>query len=131
MSNPKKPLITRERYREYQKEQTKKSAGASKAGTETNKGKADAVKTSLDATGKEPLTRKKENPGTQGNGASRKSQSAVKKEPNKNHKKNDNKTKDLRLTSKEKGRQLDSFLNKAIFIVLLLIVLVFVIAFIL
>ena len=129
MSNPKKPLITREKYREYQKEQTKKSASASKASTEIIKGKIEAIKTPLDSTSKEPISRKKENPGTQSNGnaASRKSQTAVKKEP----KKNDKKTKDLRLTSKEKGRQLDSFLNKAIVFVLLLIVLVFVIAFIL
>ncbi|CZQ94860.1 Hypothetical protein Tpal_1806 [Trichococcus palustris] len=129
MSNPKKPLITRERYREYQKEQTKKSASPSKAGTEIIKGKVDAIKTPLGSTGKEPISRKKENPGTQSNGnnASRKSQTAVKKEP----KKSDKKTKDLRLTSKEKGRQLDIFLNKAIVFVILLIILVFVIAFIL
>lgn len=129
MSNPKKPLITRERYREYQKEQTKTSTIPSKAGTEIIKGKADASKAPLSSTSKEPISRKKENPGVQsnGSGASRKSQTAVKKEP----KKNDKKEKDLRLTSKEKGRQLDSFLNKAIVFVLLLIVLVFVIAFIL
>lgn len=129
MSSPKKPLITRGNYKEFQKEQTKKKPGVSKQVSEMVKTKRDAKKMPAESIVNESISR--ESVSTEKkiveNSNSRKHQTTDKK----NVKGVAKKTKDVRIDSKEKGRQLDIFLNKAIIFVILLIVLVFVVAFLL
>ena len=113
MSEPKKPLITRERYRQYKRDQTTKpkpmtdekkvapkakDAERSAPATETgNKAKTAKPKAKLFQKAGKPATSAKVE----------------------------------RLTDKERGRKLDNYLNKSILIVILLIILVFAIAFVL
>jgi len=129
MSSPKKPLITRGNYKEFQKEQTKKKPGVSKQVSEMVKTKGYAKKIPAESIVNESISRESVNAENKivENSNSRKRQTIGKKNVNGVAKK----TKDVRIDSKEKGRQLDSFLNKAIIFVILLIVLVFVVAFLL
>ncbi|MPM83709.1 hypothetical protein SDC9_130778 [bioreactor metagenome] len=135
MPEPKKPLITRERYRQYKRDQTttpvtdeKKTAPRSKdaersapATEKNNKQPAASAgeKSSM------PTEKKRSENGKQDKAAKPKAKlfrKADKPAPT---------TKVQRLTDKERGRKLDNYLNKAILIVILLIILVFAIAFVL
>ena len=110
MPEPKKPLITRERYRQYKRDQTKPLVTDEKKhtpATEKNnkQSTASAGEKSSTAKPKAKLFRKADKPAAS--------------------------TKVERLSDKERGRKLDGYLNKAILIVILLIILVFAIAFVL
>lgn len=135
MPEPKKPLITRERYRQYKRDQTTKpaadekkiapkpkdadrsvpapeknnkqpsAAAAGQSGTPTEKKRSENGSKAKAPKPKIDLFRKREKPPTS--------------------------SKVERLTDKERGRNLDNYLNKAILIIVLLIILVFAIAFVL
>lgn len=132
MSEPKKPLITRERYRQYKRDQTTKPVTDEKKAPpqakdaeryapakEKNKKQPSASKTEKNSIPTE--TKRSEN----GNKAKPKAKLFRKAD------KSATSTKVERLTDKERGRKLDNYLNKAILIVILLIILVFAIAFVL
>ena len=135
MPEPKKPLITRERYRQYKRDQTttpvtdeKKTAPRSKdaersapATEKNNKQPAASAgeKSSM------PTEKKRSENGKQDKTAKPKAKLFRKAD------KPAASTKVERLPHKERGRKLDGYLNKAILIVILLIILVFSIAFVL
>lgn len=135
MSEPKKPLITRERYRQYKRDQTTKpvtdekkvapqakDAGRSVPATEKNNKQSTASageKSSI------PAEKKRSENGNKAKTAKPKAKLFRKAD------KPATSTKVERLSDKERGRKLDSYLNKAILIVILLIILVFAIAFVL
>ncbi|WP_107995916.1 hypothetical protein [Trichococcus paludicola] len=135
MSEPKKPLITRERYRQYKRDQT------TKPGTDEKK-VAPRVK---DTERSAPATEKNNKQQTVSAGENSSVPTEKKRSENGNKAKTAKpkaklfrkadkpaaSTKVQRLTDKERGRKLDNYLNKAILIVILLIILVFVIAFVL
>jgi cobalamin biosynthesis Mg chelatase CobN len=135
MSEPKKPLITRERYRQYKRDQT------TKPGTDEKK-VAPRVK---DTERSAPTTEKNNKQQTVSAGEKSSVPNEKKRSENGNKakaakpkaklfRKADKpaiSTKVERLTDKERGRKLDNYLNKTILIVILLIILVFVIAFVL
>lgn len=135
MPEPKKPLITRERYRQYKRDQTTKPVTDEKKVTP----KAKNAERSAPATVKSnkqppasagekssvPTEKKRSENGNKDKTVKPKAklfQKADKSATSKNVE---------RLTDKERGRKLDNYLNKAILIVLLLIILVFAIAFVL
>lgn len=125
MPEPKKPLITRERYRQYKRDQTKTLVTDEKKqtpATEINKKQSTASageKSSI------PAEKKRSENGNKAKSAKPKAKLFRKAE------KPASATKVQRLTDKERGRKLDNYLNKAILIVILLIILVFAIAFVL
>lgn len=135
MSEPKKPLITRERYRQYKRDQT------TKPGTDEKK----VVPRVTDTARSAPTTEKNNKQQTVSAGEKSSVPTEKKRSENGNKakaakpkaklfRKADKpatSTKVERLTDKERGRKLDNYLNKAILIVILLIILVFVIAFVL
>ncbi|MFY9903039.1 MAG: hypothetical protein WAK52_10595 [Trichococcus sp.] len=135
MSEPKKPLITRERYRQYKRDQT------TKPGTDEKKVAPRVTDTARSA----PTTEKNNKQQTVSAGEKSSVPTEKKRSENGNKakaakpkaklfRKADKpatSTKVERLTDKERGRKLDNYLNKAILIVILLIILVFVIAFVL
>jgi cobalamin biosynthesis Mg chelatase CobN len=135
MSEPKKPLITRERYRQYKRDQTTKpvtdekkaapqakDAGRSAPAMEKNKKQPSASKTEKSSI---PTEKKRSENGNKAKTAKSKAKLFLKAD------KSATSTKVERLTDKERGRKLDNYLNKAILIVILLIILVFAIAFVL
>lgn len=135
MPEPKKPLITRERYRQYKREQTtapvtdakktvprSKDAERSVPATEKNNKQ---FKVSAREKSGIPTEKKRSENGKQTKSAKPKIKLFRKDD------KTSATTKVQRLTDKERGRKLDNYLNKAILIVILLIILVFVIAFVL
>lgn len=135
MSEPKKPLITRERYRQYKRDQT------TKTGTDEKK-VAPRIK---DTERSAPTTEKNNKQQTVSAGEKKNIPTEKKRSENGNKvktakpkamlfRKADKPATSMkveRLTDKERGRKLDNYLNKAILIVILLIILVFVIAFVL
>lgn len=135
MSEPKKPLITRERYRQYKRDQTTKpvtdekktapqakDAGRSVPATEKNTKQPSASageKSSI------PTEKKRSENGNKAKNLKPKTKLFRKGE------KPATPTKVERLSDKERGRKLDNYLNKAILIIILLIILVFAVAFVL
>jgi len=135
MSEPKKPLITRERYRQYKRDQTikpgtaerkvaPKAKAAERSAPETEKNNKQSTASAGEKSSIPTEKKRSEN----GNGAK-----IAKPKANLFRKADKSATsvKVERLTDKERGRKLDSYLNKAILIVILLIILVFAIAFVL
>ncbi|TNV69376.1 hypothetical protein [Trichococcus shcherbakoviae] len=135
MSEPKKPLITRERYRQYKRDQTTKPGTAEKK-----------VAPKAKATERSAPETEKNNKQSTASAGEKSSIPTEKKRPENSNKakiakpkaklfrkadKSATSTKVERLTDKERGRKLDNYLNKAILIVILLIILVFAIAFVL
>lgn len=132
MPEPKKPLITRERYRQYKRDQTTKPV------TDEKKTAQKAKKSEPSA----PATEKNNKPVVAS--AVEKSSITIEKKRSENGNKDkaprakarlfrkagkpSATAKAQRLTDKERGRKLDNYLNKAILIVILLIILVFAIA---
>lgn len=135
MPEPKKPLITRERYRQYKRDQTtkpltdeKKTAPQAKAAERSAPATEKNNKQSSASVGEKssPANEKKRSEnGNKAKAAKPKAKLFRKVD------KPASSTKVQRLSDKERGRKLDSYLNKAILIVILLIVLVFAIAFVL
>ena len=135
MSEPKKPLITRERYRQYKRDQTtkpvtdeKKSAPKAKAADRSEPATVKSNKQPPASAGEKssiPTEKKRSENGNKAKTAKPKANLFRKVD------KSATSAKVERLTDKERGRKLDGYLNKAILIVILLIILVFAIAFVL
>lgn len=133
MPEPKKPLITRERYRQYKRDQTTKPV------TDENKTAPQAKAAERSASVTEKTIKQPTAPAGEKSGLAngkKRSENGNKTKAAKpkaklfrKAEKPASSTKVQRLTDKEKGRKLDSYLNKAILIVILLIILVFAIAF--
>lgn len=136
MPEPKKPLITRERYRQYKRDQTATPVTDEKK-TAPRPKDAERSAPSTEKNHKQPAVaagEKSSLPTEKKRSESGKKDKTVKPKA-KLFRKGDKPapaTKvQQRLTDKEKGRKLDNYLNKAILIVILLIILVFAIAFVL
>lgn len=135
MPEPKKPLITRERYRQYKRDQTtkplideKKIVPQSKAVERSASATEKKTKQpSASASEKSSLTNEKKRSENGNKAKTAKPKATLFRKAEKPA----SSTKVQRLTDKERGRKLDSYLNKAILIVILLIILVFAIAFVL
>ena len=135
MSEPKKPLITRERYRQYKRDQTTKPGTAEKKvapkAKATERSAPETEKSNKQSTASAgekssiPTEKKRSENGNEAKAAKPKANLFRKAD------KSATSAKVERLTDKERGRKLDGYLNKAILIVILLIILVFAIAFVL
>jgi len=135
MSEPKKPLITRERYRQYKRDQTTKPVTDEKKvapqakdtersarATEKNNKQPSA---SAGEKSRIPTEKKRSENGNKAKTPKPKAKLFRKGDKPATSKKVE------RLSDKERGRKLDNYLNKAILIIFLLIILVFAIAFVL
>lgn len=135
MPEPKKPLITRERYRQYKRDQTtkpvideKKTAPKAKDAERSAPETAKSNKQPPASAGEKsnvPTEKKRSENGNKAKNLKPKAKLFRKGD------KPEASTKVERLSDKEKGRKLDNYLNKAILIIILLIILVFAVAFVL
>lgn len=122
MPEPKKPLITRERYHQYKRNQSTKTMSDAKKDVPSAK----AVERTAPVP--EKIT---EQPAAAAESSNKPKSGKSKPKLFRKSDKPSSATKAQRLTDKERGRKLDNYLNKAIVIVILLIILVFAIAFVL
>ena len=125
MPEPKKPLITRERYRQYKRDQTTTPVTDEKKHTPATEKNNKQSTASAGEKSSIPAEKKRSENGNKAKTAKPKAKLFRKAD------KPAASTKVERLSDKERGRKLDGYLNKAILIVILLIILVFAIAFVL
>ncbi|CZR01690.1 hypothetical protein [Trichococcus ilyis] len=135
MSEPKKPLITRERYRQYKRDQaTQTGAEGKKIMPPLKVPERSATPANEKGNRPAPAAAEKRSTPTEKKRSENGNKAPIVKPKIKLFRKAEKQpatAKAQRLSDKERGRRLDSYLNKAILIVILLIILVFAIAFVL